>query len=314
MATGVSSAISLRGDNGEAHALPADGGIVDTTFGASLLGDNEPSSRKVEAAAQDDMSQESSGSENSESGLEHGTEPGTESGMESGTESGTEPGTEPGTKSGSESGSESGMESGSESNSALGAQCVKLSISYGNKGETKGDVTVKLYSEDAPITVANFLRYVDAKYYDATVFHRVINNFMIQGGGFTDSLYKGDTSEKSGAYEPIQNEANEGMKNLEGTLSMARTSDPNSASSQFFINLVNNPSLDKRDGPGNEGYAVFGKTVAGFPVVQAVGEQATTSVSGFDDVPETPVVMESATRVACPPDDDDAGGPAALAQ
>ena len=93
---------------------------------------------------------------------------------------------------------------------------------------------------------------------------------------------------------------------MEGTISIARTSDPNSASSQFFINLVSNPSLDKRDGPGNEGYAVFGKTVAGFPVVQAIGDQPTGSVSGFDDVPNTPVKLESTTRVACPPPENEA--------
>jgi cyclophilin family peptidyl-prolyl cis-trans isomerase len=280
LAAGASAELRLRGDDAEAHALPADGDEVDTSFGAILLGDNEPSARKVEAATQTDEGSASgaveaaAGSDSSASG------------------------------SGEDSASVSGSESSSESGSEPGSQCVKLSISYGNKGETKGDVTVELDAEVAPLTVANFLRYVDAKYYDATVFHRVINNFMIQGGGFTDSLYKGDTSEKPGAFDPIQNEASEDVKNLEGTLSMARTSDPNSASSQFFINLVSNPSLDKRDGPGNEGYAVFGKTVAGFPVVQAVGEQSTGSVSGFDDVPETPVMMESATRVACPPDGD----------
>ena len=301
LATGASAELNLRGDGNEARALPADGanGLVDTSFGASLLGDNEPSTRKVDVAAQTTPADGTDGrSDDSISGSD----------AEPVSASDSTPQSESESNSGSKPDSRSGSESSSESTS----QCVKLSIAYGNKGETKGDVTVKLDEKAAPITVANFLRYVDAKYYDETVFHRVINNFMIQGGGFTDSLYKGDTSEKPGAFDPIQNEANEDVKNLEGTLSMARTSDPNSASSQFFINLVDNPSLDKHDGPGNEGYAVFGKTVAGFPVVQAVGDQPTASVSGFDDVPETPVMMESATRVACPPDED--GSPMASAQ
>jgi cyclophilin family peptidyl-prolyl cis-trans isomerase len=156
-----------------------------------------------------------------------------------------------------------------------------------------GDITVELFQKEAPVTVKNFLDYVDEKFYDGTIFHRVINGFMIQGGGFDKTLRQKATR------NPIENEATNGMKNKRGTLAMARTMDPHSATSQFFINVVDNPSLDftsPADGR-SWGYAVFGRVVDGMDVVDAIKAVPTGMKNGMADVPETPVEILSARRV-----------------
>jgi cyclophilin family peptidyl-prolyl cis-trans isomerase len=153
---------------------------------------------------------------------------------------------------------------------------------------TAGEFTVELFDSTAPETSANFLRYVDEGFFEGTLFHRVIPGFMIQGGGFTAGLEHKDT------HEPIRNEANNGLSNERGTLAMARTSDPHSATSQFFINLVDNDFLNP--GPGNAGYAVFGRVTAGMEVVDAIAQQPTTRRRGHDDVPADDVVILSVSR------------------
>jgi cyclophilin family peptidyl-prolyl cis-trans isomerase len=152
----------------------------------------------------------------------------------------------------------------------------------------KGDFTVELFNDDAPISAENFLKYVDAGYFDGTIFHRVIPGFMIQGGGFTEDMKQKDTQ------EPIKNEAKNGKKNLRGTLSMARTSDVNSATSQFFINLKDNDFLDNK--PGSFGYAVFGQVSSGLEVIDAIAAVKTGRRNGHDDVPQDAVIMTSVTR------------------
>ncbi len=151
-----------------------------------------------------------------------------------------------------------------------------------------GDITVELYSEESPVTVENFLQYVDDGFFDGTVFHRVIPGFMIQGGGMTS-----DMKEKQNR-DPIKNEADNGLKNKRGTLAMARTQDINSATSQFFINLQDNDFLDH--GARDFGYAVFGNVVDGMDVVDAIAAVATGSKGFHQDVPLEPVVIQSAKR------------------
>lgn len=148
-----------------------------------------------------------------------------------------------------------------------------------------GDIVVEVYPDKAPKTVANFLQYVKEKQYDGTIFHRVINNFMIQGGGLSTSM-----SEKA-TRPPIQLEAQNGLKNDMGTIAMARTSDPHSATAQFFINVKDNDFLNAK-GP-TDGYAVFGKVTSGMDVVNKIKAVPT----GTRDVPQTPVVITSATLV-----------------
>jgi len=152
-----------------------------------------------------------------------------------------------------------------------------------------GEMTVELYPDKAPKTVENFLAYVNAKFYDGTVFHRVIDNFMIQGGGFTPDL-------RQKATRPaIANEAKNGLSNSRGTLAMARTGDPNSATAQFFINVVDNPRLDyTSDANGSTwGYCVFGKVISGLDVVDKIKAVPTGAQGPFkSDVPTTPVVIE----------------------
>jgi cyclophilin family peptidyl-prolyl cis-trans isomerase len=154
---------------------------------------------------------------------------------------------------------------------------------------SKGDVTLELDADKAPDTVRNFLRYVDEGFYDGTVFHRVIKNFMIQGGGFTPDMKQKKT------HEPVKNEAKNGLKNLRGTLAMARTSDPHSATAQFFINHKDNDFLDY---PGQDGwgYAVFGKVTGGMEVVDAIAMVPTGSSGGFRDVPTETVTILSVKR------------------
>ena len=157
---------------------------------------------------------------------------------------------------------------------------------------SKGDVTVELFAAEAPKTVENFLAYVRSGHYDGTIFHRVIPNFMIQGGGFA-----ADMSQKP-TRDPIQNEADNGLKNTKGTLAMARTMNPHSASAQFFVNTTDNAFLDHRGkDPQGWGYAVFGKVVDGMDVVEAIGKVETGNRGGQQDVPVEPVVIESAKVV-----------------
>jgi cyclophilin family peptidyl-prolyl cis-trans isomerase len=157
---------------------------------------------------------------------------------------------------------------------------------------SEGSIVIELYPDKAPKTVANFLQYVKDGFYDGTIFHRVIDGFMIQGGGFDAGLHEKPTR------APIENEAANGLKNEPGTLAMARTSSPHSATAQFFINLVNNGALDypSRDGWG---YAVFGKVTKGFDIVEKIGHTRTTTLSyKFENVPANPVVIKSVRIVA----------------
>ena len=153
---------------------------------------------------------------------------------------------------------------------------------------TLGEVTIELYPEKAPITVENFLAYVDAGFYDGTIFHRVIPGFVIQGGGFTENM------EQKSTRPPIKNEADNGLKNERGTLSMARTRDVNSATSQFFINLIDNASLDH--GTRDFGYAVFARVVVGMDVIDKIAAVRTSNRGMYQNVPVQPVVIQSARR------------------
>jgi peptidyl-prolyl cis-trans isomerase A (cyclophilin A) len=149
-----------------------------------------------------------------------------------------------------------------------------------------GNITIELFEKEAPISVKNFLDYVNSGFYNGTIFHRVIDNFMIQGGGFTVEMKMKQTN------APIKNEAANGLKNDRGTIAMARTGAPDSATSQFFINVVNNNGLN-RPSPDGHGYAVFGKVIAGMNVVDDIRAVPTGTSKGFQDVPETPVVIKS---------------------
>ncbi len=158
-----------------------------------------------------------------------------------------------------------------------------------------GKVVIELSPDKAPISVENFLKYVDSGFYDGTIFHRVISNFMIQGGGFTANR------EQKGTRPPIKNESKNGLKNLRGTIAMARLPDPDSATAQFFINVQDNAGLDY---PSYGGYAVFGKVVEGMDVVDKIKAVPTGTArfmtnngpGPFQDVPQTPVVIESIKR------------------
>ncbi|WP_257756766.1 peptidylprolyl isomerase [Burkholderia glumae] len=156
---------------------------------------------------------------------------------------------------------------------------------------TQGDIRVELYPEKAPKTVANFLDYVKAGQYNGTIFHRVIPGFMIQGGGYKENFDEKPTR------APIPLESRNGLKNLTGTIAMARTSDPNSATAQFFINTVDNAGLDYPNPDGN-GYAVFGKVVSGMDIVKKIEAAPTTVHGSMRDVPQKPVVIESASIVS----------------
>lgn len=156
----------------------------------------------------------------------------------------------------------------------------------------RGTVIAELDSERAPLTVENFLSYVREGHYNGTIFHRVIEGFMVQGGGFTQEMQMKKTR------PPVKNEADNGLRNLRGTLAMARTAVVDSATSQFFINLVDNGFLDHRDRtPQGYGYAVFGKVVEGMEVVDAIGGVQTATVRGFQDVPVEAVVIEKVTVI-----------------
>jgi peptidyl-prolyl cis-trans isomerase B (cyclophilin B) len=151
----------------------------------------------------------------------------------------------------------------------------------------KGDIKLELFEEQAPGTCANFRQYVEDGFFDGTIFHRVIKGFMIQGGGFTD-----DMSQKA-TRDSIQNEADNGLGNEIGTIAMARTPDPHSASSQFFINVADNTFLNyKSPTPNGWGYCVFGKVVEGMDVVSEIENVATGNKAGHQDVPNEPVIIE----------------------
>jgi peptidyl-prolyl cis-trans isomerase B (cyclophilin B) len=156
----------------------------------------------------------------------------------------------------------------------------------------KGDIVIQLDAKAAPKTVTNFLSYVNAGFYDGTIFHRVIAGFMIQGGGFDADM------RRKPIRPPIVNEADNGLSNKIGTIAMARTPDPHSASAQFFINVKDNAFLDHREKSAQGwGYCVFGKVVSGMDVVRTIENVATTSRGGMRDVPRTPVVIRRATVV-----------------
>nr|WP_320116888.1 peptidylprolyl isomerase [uncultured Desulfuromonas sp.] len=158
-----------------------------------------------------------------------------------------------------------------------------------------GTITIELDDRHAPLSTANFLRYVDGGFYNGTIFHRVIPGFMIQGGGFTQKIDRKITR------QPITNEATNGLKNLRGTIAMARTGQVDSATSQFFINLVDNAFLDhKTKTARGYGYAVFGKVVEGMDVVDKIAMVKTGRKKGMADVPSQSVIIETVERVPAP--------------
>jgi peptidyl-prolyl cis-trans isomerase A (cyclophilin A) len=152
-----------------------------------------------------------------------------------------------------------------------------------------GDFTIELLEKEAPESVANFTRYIDDGFFDGTIFHRVVPGFVIQGGGFTEDLTQKKTN------PPVKNEADNGLKNKRGTLSMARTNDINSATSQFFVNLKDNDFLDHSR--ANFGYAVFARVTDGMDVVDKIAAVETGRKRGFDDVPTEAVIMKSVRRL-----------------
>jgi cyclophilin family peptidyl-prolyl cis-trans isomerase len=154
---------------------------------------------------------------------------------------------------------------------------------------TLGEIIVQLNSEKAPVSSANFLTYVNEGFYNGTIFHRVIPGFMAQGGGFDTSF------NQKAVHPPIKNEADNGLTNLRGTIAMARTNDPNSATAQFFINYKDNSFLNfTSPTPSGWGYAVFGEVIEGMDVADAMAKQATGNRGGHQDVPETDIVIEKA--------------------
>lgn len=155
---------------------------------------------------------------------------------------------------------------------------------------TKGDIVIELNAEAAPQTVANFLSYVRESYYNGTIFHRVIKDFMIQGGGFTADMHQ------KTANAPIKNEADNGLKNKVGTIAMARTSNPHSATAQFFINVKDNAFLDHRQKNARGwGYCVFGRVIRGMETVRAIENSPTGLRAGHKDVPIEPIIVMQAT-------------------
>lgn len=158
---------------------------------------------------------------------------------------------------------------------------------------TFGPISLELDTEKAPVTVENFLHYVKTGYYNGTIFHRVIDNFMIQGGGFERGM-----KQKEPTRAPIKNEAQNGLKNEQYTIAMARTPNPDSATCQFFINVTNNPFLDfTAPTARGYGYAVFGKVIEGMEIVDKIKKVKTTTAEGHQDVPIDDIVIETATIV-----------------
>ena len=157
---------------------------------------------------------------------------------------------------------------------------------------TVGPMTLELDADNAPKTVENFLSYVSNGFYDGTIFHRVINNFMVQGGGFTADM------EQKATQAPIENEANNGLKNARGTIAMARTQDPHSATAQFFINVQDNDFLNHTgENMQGWGYAVFGKVTEGEDVLDKIRCVQTGNQAGHHDVPVEPIIIESVTVI-----------------
>jgi len=174
--------------------------------------------------------------------------------------------------------------------------CISFSQSVAAQGNpaavihtSMGDIQLELYPDQAPVSVQNFINYANAGFYDGTIFHRVISHFMIQGGGFTPDMQKKATG------EAIQNEAANGLSNKRGTVAMARTNDPHSATAQFFINVQDNMNLDytSKNSSRTWGYAVFGRVTSGLEVVDEIRFVQTSSQPPFSDVPVEPVVIES---------------------
>jgi peptidyl-prolyl cis-trans isomerase A (cyclophilin A) len=161
------------------------------------------------------------------------------------------------------------------------AQVVKLSTS-------EGDIRIELDAEKAPKSVDNFIKYVKAGHYDGTIFHRVIENFMIQGGGFNAKM------EQKPTRPPIPLESRNGLNNVRGTVAMARTGDPNSATAQFFINVVDNAFLDAANARDGNGYAVFGRVIEGMDVVDKIRTKPTGNMGMYQNVPLTPVLINKA--------------------
>jgi len=155
-----------------------------------------------------------------------------------------------------------------------------------------GNIKIELYPDKSPKTVENFLKYVADGFFDGTIFHRVMKNFMIQGGGFTEEM-----QQKVPTYDPIPLEAQNGLKNVRGAISMARTSNPNSATSQFFINHKDNPSLDYPK-PDGHGYAVFGRVLEGMDTVDKIANTETTSRPPHANVPVEPVLIKSVKEIS----------------
>lgn len=155
-----------------------------------------------------------------------------------------------------------------------------------------GDIVIEMYPDEAPITVANFLKYVNDGFFDGTIFHRVIPGFVVQGGGFLPGMDQKKTN------APIKNEADNGLKNLRGTISMARTSDIDSATSQFFLNLVDNSNLDFRaKNTAGYGYCVFGKITEGLDVIDEIAKIKTTTKGFYQDVPTEDILIKKATVI-----------------
>lgn len=176
----------------------------------------------------------------------------------------------------------------------LGVLCMNVAFAANPQlimDTSHGTIEIELFEDKAPNTVANFLKYVDDKFYDGTIFHRVINNFMIQGGGFTEKMAEKPTR------APIKNEATNGLRNETGTLAMARTNDPHSATAQFFINVNDNAFLNHTSQTSEGwGYAVFGKVTSGMHVVNRIKAVKTGNVGGFGDVPMDTVLIKSVRR------------------
>ena len=175
------------------------------------------------------------------------------------------------------------------------SSCYVDSIHKINHGEetkliklttTKGNIVIKLFSDKAPETVKNFLNYTENGNYNGTIFHRVIENFMVQGGGLMPDMSEFVSN------APVVNESNNDLSNKKGTVAMARTSDPHSATSQFFINLKDNDFLDKKNAPDGYGYCVFGEVVEGMDIVENIGTVSTGNTGGHGDVPQEPIVVE----------------------
>jgi len=168
------------------------------------------------------------------------------------------------------------------STSVFAAQTIKIKIVT-----NKGDIILELYPDKAPVTVKNFVNYADNNFYNKTIFHRVIDGFMIQGGGYTNA------QDRKKALSKIKNEADNGLKNDRGTIAMARTQDPHSATAQFFINLKNNDFLNHtRKSINGWGYTVFGKVIEGMDVVDKIAKVKTTKTAGQQNIPVDPIYIE----------------------